>query len=91
MLKKQNLKCIFVSDNLIGDCDVPSRLKDWESIFIYDDIKLYFIGENQDNYQKAFEADNEKDKYDNTFSLHFDKKSCIFALANVEGFKYLFD
>ena len=91
MLKKQNLKCVFVGDNMIGDCEVPSKLKDWESVFIYDDIKLDFIGENQDNYMKAFDVDDEKDKYDNTFSLYFDKKSCIFALPNVEGFKYLID
>ena len=91
MLKKQNLKCVFVGDNMIGDCEVPSKLPNWDSIFIYDDIKLDFIGENQDNYQKAFDTDNEKDEYDNTFSLYFDKKSCLFALPNVEGFKYLFD
>ena len=91
MLKKQNLKCVFVGDNMIGDCEVPSKLPNWDSIFIYDDIKLDFIGENQENYQKAFDTDNEKDEYDNTFSLYFDKKSCLFALPNVEGFKYLFD
>ena len=91
MLKKQNLKCVFVGDNMIGDCEVPSKLPNWDSIFIYDDIKLDFIGENQENYQKAFDTDNEKDEYENTFSLYFDKKSCLFALPNVEGFKYLFD
>ena len=91
MLKKQNLKCVFVGDNMIGDCEVPSKLPNWDSIFIYDDIKLDFIGENQENYQKAFDTDNEKDEYDNTFSLYFDKKSCLFALPNVEGFKHLFD
>ena len=90
MLKKKNIKCVFVGDNMIGDCEVPSRLLDWESVFIYDDIKLDFIGENPNNYQKAFdEVDNEKDKYDNTFSLYFENKDCLFALPNVEGFKYI--
>ena len=89
MLNKKNLKCVFVGDNMIGDCEVPSKLKDWESVFIFDDIKLDFIGENPDNYQKGFEVADEKDKYDNTFSLYFEKKSCLFALPNVEGFKYL--
>ena len=90
MLNKKNIKCVFVGDNMIGDCEVPSKLPDWESVFIYDDIKLDFIGENPDNYQKAFdEVDNEKDKYDNTFSLYFENKNCLFALPNVEGFKYL--
>ena len=92
MLNKKELKCIFVGDNILGDCEFPSRLKNWESVFIYDDINLDFIGEKYDNYQKAFDdTDDENDKYDNTFSLYFDKKSCIFALPNVEGFKYLFD
>ena len=90
MLNKKDLKCIFVGDNIIGDCEVPSRLKDWESVFIFDDIKLDFIGENPNNYQKAFDdVEDEKDKYENTFSSYFDKKSCLFALPNVEGFKYL--
>ena len=90
MMNKKNIKCVFVGDNIIGDCEVPSKLPDWESVFIYDDIKLDFIGENPDNYQKAFdEVDNEKDKYDNTFSLYFENKNCLFALPNVEGFKYL--
>ena len=92
MLNKKELKCVFVGDNIIGDCEVPSRLKDWESVFIFDDIKLDFIGENPDNYQKSFdEVEDEKDKYDNTFSLYFEKKCCLFALPNVEGFKYLVD
>jgi HAD superfamily 5'-nucleotidase-like hydrolase len=90
MLNKTNIKCIFVGDNMIGDCEVPSRLPDWESVFIYDDIKIDFIGENPNNYQKAFdEVDNEKDKYDNTFSLYFENKDCLFALPNVEGFRYI--
>ena len=92
MLNKKDLKCVFVGDNIIGDCDVPSRLKNWESVFIFDDIKLDFIGENPDNYQKAFDdVEDEKDKYNNTFSLYFENKSCLFALPNVEGFKYLID
>jgi HAD superfamily 5'-nucleotidase-like hydrolase len=91
MLNKKNLKCCFVGDNMIGDCEVPSKLDDWESVFIFDDIKLDFIGENPDNYQKAFNANDEKDDYDNTFSLYFKQKSCLFALPNVEGFKYLVD
>ena len=91
MLNKKNLKCVFVGDNMIGDCEVPSKLENWESVFIYDDINLDFIGENPDNYQKAFEAEDEKDKYENTFSLYFDQKSCLFALPNVEGFKYIID
>jgi HAD superfamily 5'-nucleotidase-like hydrolase len=90
MLNKTNIKCVFVGDNMIGDCEVPSRLPDWESVFIYDDIKIDFIGENPNNYQKAFdEVDNEKDKYDNTFSLYFENKNCLFALPNVEGFRYI--
>jgi HAD superfamily 5'-nucleotidase-like hydrolase len=90
MLNKTNIKCVFVGDNMIGDCEVPSRLPDWESVFIYDDIKIDFIGENPNNYQKAFdEVDNEKDKYDNTFSLYFENKDCLFALPNVEGFRYI--
>ena len=91
MLNKKNLKCVFVGDNMIGDCEVPSKLENWESVFIYDDINLDFIGENPDNYQKAFETEEEKDKYENTFSLYFDQKSCLFALPNVEGFKYIID
>ena len=91
MLKKKNLKCIFVGDNMIGDCEVPSKLLGWESVFIYDDINLDFIGQNPHNYQKAFDADNDKDKYENTFSLYFENKDCLFALPNVEGFKYLFE
>ena len=91
MLNKKNLKCIFVGDNIIGDCEVPSKLPGWESVFIYDDIKLDFIGENPDNYQKAFEADNENDNYDNTLALYFENKNCLFALPNVEGFKFLID
>ena len=90
MLNKKNIKCIYVGDNIIGDCEVPSKLLGWESVFIYDDIKLDFIGENPDNYQKAFdEGNDEKDEYDNTFSLYFENKDCLFALPNVEGFKYL--
>ena len=92
MLNKNNIKCIFVGDNIIGDCEVPSKLPGWESVFIYDDIKLDFIGENPDNYQKAFDnVDNENDKYENTFSLYFKEKDCLFALPNVEGFKYIFE
>ena len=92
MLKKNSIKCIFVGDNIIGDCEVPSKLPGWESVFIYDDIKLDFIGENPDNYQKAFdETDNENDLYDNTFSYYFKEKDCLFALPNVEGFKYIYD
>lgn len=91
-LKKNNLKCVYVGDNIIGDCEVPSKIPNWESVFIYDDIKLDFIGENPDNYQKAFDdVDNENDKYDNTFSFYFDNKDCLFALPNVEGFRYLID
>ena len=92
MIKKNSIKCIFVGDNIIGDCEVPSKLPGWESVFIYDDIKLDFIGENPDNYQKAFdETDNENDLYDNTFSYYFKEKDCLFALPNVEGFKYIYD
>ena len=92
MLNKKELKCVFVGDNIMGDCEVPSRLKNWESVFIFDDIKLDFIGENPDNYQKSFDdVEDEKDKYDNTLSLYFENKCCLFALPNVEGFKYLFD
>ena len=91
MLNKEVLKCVFVGDNMLGDCGVPSKLDDWESVFIYDDINLDFIGENPDNYQKAFEVEEENDKYENTFSLYFDQKSCLFALPNVEGFKYIID
>ena len=92
ILKKNTIKCIFVGDNIIGDCEVPSKLPDWESVFIYDDINLDFIGENPDNYKKAFnEVDNEKDKYENTFSHYFENKDCLFALPNVEGFKFLID
>ena len=92
MLNKSELKCVFVGDNIMGDCEVPSRLKNWESVFIFDDIKLDFIGENPDNYQKSFDdVEDEKDKYDNTLSLYFENKCCLFALPNVEGFKYLFD
>ena len=92
MLNKNELKCVFVGDNIMGDCEVPSRLKNFESVFIFDDIKLDFIGENPDNYQKSFDdVEDEKDKYDNTLSLYFENKCCLFALPNVEGFKYLFD
>ena len=92
MFNKNELKCVFVGDNIMGDCEVPSRLKNWESVFIFDDIKLDFIGENPDNYQKSFDdVEDEKDKYDNTLSLYFENKCCLFALPNVEGFKYLFD
>ena len=92
MLNKNELKCVFVGDNIMGDCEVPSRLKNWESVFIFDDIKLDFIGENPDNYQKSFDdVEDEKDKYNNTFSLYFENKSCLFALPNVEGFQYLID
>ena len=92
ILNKNELKCVFVGDNIMGDCEVPSRLKNWESVFIFDDIKLDFIGENPDNYQKSFDdVEDEKDKYDNTLSLYFENKCCLFALPNVEGFKYLFD
>ena len=42
--------------------------------------------------EKSFDdVEDEKDKYDNTFSLYFEKKCCLFALPNVEGFKYLVD
>lgn len=91
MLNKKDLKCVFVGDNIMGDCVVPAKLDDWESVFIFDDINLDFIGENPDNYQKAFEAEDEKDKYENTFSLYFEQKCCLFALPNVEGFKYIID
>ena len=90
LLNKKDLKCIFVGDNIIGDCEVPSKLVGWESVFIYDDIKLDFIGENPENYQKAFDdVDNENDKYDNILSLYFDNKDCLIALPNVEGFRHL--
>ena len=91
-IKREKVRCVYVGDNIIGDCEVPSKLPNWESVFIYDDIKLDFIGENPDNYQKAFDdVDNENDKYDNTFTFYFDNKDCLFALPNVEGFRYLFD
>ena len=83
MLKKENIGYIFVGDNIISDCEAASKLLKWDSVFIYDDIKLEFI--DCKNL-----TDDEKDKYSNTYSLYFENKDCLFAIPNIEGLKHLF-
>ena len=83
MLKKENIGYIFVGDNIISDCEAVSKLLKWDSVFIYDDIKLEFI--DCKNL-----TDDEKDKYSNTYSIYFENKDCLFAIPNIEGLKHLF-
>lgn len=89
IMGKNDLKCLFVGDNILSDCEVPAKLDDWESLFIDDEINLDFIGENSVNFGEAFKLEDEKNNYSNTFSNYFKEKNCLFALPNVEGFKYI--
>lgn len=92
LLDKKDVNVIFIGDNIGSDCNPPSEIIGWESVFIYDDINLEFIGNNSSKHGKGFIQENEKnEKYINTFSMHFKNQNCILALPNVEGLKYLLD
>ena len=85
MLNKKNIKYLFVGDNILSDCKGVPNLEGWNSIFIYDDIKLELIDENYNN-------DKEDDeKYSNIFFPYFEDKDCLLSLPNIEGLSYLFE
>ena len=58
MLNKDNIKYIFVGDNILSDCEIPSKLHGWNSIFIYDDIEENVEENNYNIYHPFFENKN---------------------------------
>ena len=83
MLNKTDIKYIFVGDNILSDCQASSKFPEWNSIFIYDDIKLEFVDENS--------VDNEEENSFNILCPYFEDEDCKLALPNINGLDYIFD
>ena len=81
MLNKTNIKYLFVGDNILSDCQAASKFPGWNSILIYDNIKLQFVDEN------SFE--NKKDNYSNILCPYFEDEDCKLALPNINGLDYI--
>lgn len=84
MLNKKEIKYLFVGDNILSDCRAASILEGWNSLFIYDDIKIELINENSSN-------EEDDDKYSNIFFPYFEDKDCLLALPDIEGINYLLE
>ena len=84
MLNKKDIKYLFVGDNILSDCQAASILDKWNSLFIYDDIKMELINGNSSN-------EEDEDKYSNIFFPYFEDKNCLLALPDIEGIKYLIE
>ena len=85
MLNKKDINYLFVGDNILSDCKAPSILDGWNSLFIYDDIKLTLINGN------SFNDEEDDDKYSNIFFPYFEDKECLLALPDIEGINYLLE
>ena len=84
------VKCVdFTFDGQGLSKDNDNRVYFVPSLLIDEEINLDFIGENPENFREAFKIEDEKNRYSNTYSNYFKEKNCLFALPNVEGFKYL--
>ena len=84
MLNKKDIKYLFVGDNILSDCKAASALDGWNSLFIYDDIKLELINDNSSN-------EEDDDKYSNIYFPYFEDKDCLLALPDIEGINYLIE
>ena len=84
MLNKKDIKYLFVGDNILSDCKAASTLDGWNSLFIYDDIKIELINGNSLN-------EEDDDKYSNIFFPYFEDGDCLLSLPDIEGIKYLIE
>ena len=83
LLSKTDIKYLFVGDNILSDCQASSKLQKWNSILIYDDIKLELINDNS--------FDKEKNKYSNILCPYFEHGDCKLALPNTNGLDYIIE
>ena len=83
-MNKKDIKYLFIGDNILSDCQAPSKIERWCSIFIFDDINL--------KYKKVISSLKKIITKDNTihikclfhFSLMIEKKlsQCGFFESN---------
>ena len=89
MLKKDDVKYLFVGDDVFGDCYVPLKLEKWRSLFITDCIDLGFNNVfERGEYGHGWTVDNDDKEYkDIRAEILVDYK--VISLSNVGQMKYL--
>ena len=83
MLDKKDIKYVFVGDNIFSDCIAATKFSKWNSIFIFDEIKLELIDDNSN--------EKEEDNYSDILFTYFEDKDVNLALQNVNGINYILD
>lgn len=79
LLNKKDIKYLFIGDNILSDCQAPSKIERWCSIFIFDDINLKYSGE----------FDKEEKNSSDILTPYFEDEDCKLALPNINGLTYL--
>ena len=88
MLKKEEIKCLFVGDDVFGDCYVPLKLERWRSLFITDCIDLGFNNVfKRGEFGYGWKEDDGKEYKDIRAEILVDYK--VVSISNVGQMKYL--
>jgi len=90
---KENLKFIYVGDNIYSDCLHPPKLENWESVAVSDHLTNGFIGNKPADFKKVWEIENylgiKGENHENIFFTKLIRDKTLFTVSNVDSFKHL--
>jgi len=91
--QKDDLKYIFVGDNLLADIYHTSYLANWSSIGILDEIKTGFLGNIPEEFKQFWNSESLGLDLDqpksNSFFTKVSREKNLFAVSNVDILKHL--
>lgn len=82
---KEDLKLIFVGDNINSDCLHPPKLDNWKTIAVNEHIECGQMGVNPPNFMKGWLDCNPRKCYFRKIL----RENTIFTISNVESLKHL--
>jgi hypothetical protein len=91
--QKDDLKYIFVGDNLFADIYHTSNLANWSSIGVLDEIKTGYLGNIPEEFKQFWKSESLGLDLDhpksNSFFTKVSREKNLFAVSNVDILKHL--
>jgi len=94
-IQKEDLKFIYVGDNLFTDIYHSSSLPNWASIGVLDEINTGFLGSTPQDFKKMWKLEQKvlgvevQEPRTNSFFTKMSREKNLFSVSNVETLKYL--
>jgi 5'-nucleotidase len=92
---KEDIKFIYVGDNLYSDVYHSSNLPNWSSIGVLDELNTGFLGNSPQDFKKIWKLEQKalgieaQERKISSFYTKISREKTLFAVSNVETLKYL--